>query len=269
MATAQLLSQERGRLERLSSPQQKIAASRRWKVSLSGSHDTSTLATVKLEPGEASHWELVRSHERSTFTADYGYRVPAVFAVKQAPPKIVGKLMHGSTESLRPPPWHQAHELYFSPTPETNLAASFETATSVDPMIEEVLEAFTPLHWPPSPTQAESRPPSDALHHEADDLESSQAVADRFRELADRWEDESMFLSNSGHALALPSYDAIVKLGDQAVSLILKRMQTRGGHWYHALHDITKEDPVDPADWGNVAAMQAAWLRWGRDHGSI
>ena len=106
-------------------------------------------------------------------------------------------------------------------------------------------------------------------HRQADARESSWDLADRFRDLADQWEDESMFLSNSGHALALPSYAAIVKLGDQAVPLILKRMQTRGGHWYHALRDITKEDPVDPADWGNVAAMQAAWLRWGRDHGSI
>ena len=106
-------------------------------------------------------------------------------------------------------------------------------------------------------------------YQELDDRERCQELAARFHELADRWEDESMFLSNSGHALALPSYDAIVKLGDQAVPLILKRMQTRGGHWYHALHDITQEDPVAPDDWGNVEAMQAAWLRWGRDHGSI
>ena len=145
MATAQLLSQEWGRLERLSSSQQKIAASRRWKVSLSGSHDISTLATVKLEPGEASHWELVRSHERSTFTVDFGDRVPAAFAVKPDPQKTVGRLVHGSTAPFRP--WHQAYGLYYSSAPETNLTASFETATSVDPMIEEVLEAFTPLHW--------------------------------------------------------------------------------------------------------------------------
>ena len=106
-------------------------------------------------------------------------------------------------------------------------------------------------------------------HQEPDDRERCQDLAARFHELADRWEDESMFLSNSGHALALPSYDAIVKLGDQAVPLILKRMQTQGGHWYHALHDITKADPVNPADHGNVAAIQQAWLRWGRDHGRI
>ena len=38
--------------------------------------------------------------------------------------------MQGSTESLRPPLWHQAHEPYFGSAPETNLAAGFETATS-------------------------------------------------------------------------------------------------------------------------------------------
>ena len=106
-------------------------------------------------------------------------------------------------------------------------------------------------------------------YQEPDDRECRQDLTARFHELADRWEDESMFLSNSGHALALPSYDAIVKLGDQVVPLILKRMQTRGGHWYHALHDITKTDPVNPTDHGNVAAIQQAWLRWGRDHGRI
>ena len=94
-------------------------------------------------------------------------------------------------------------------------------------------------------------------------------LAARFRDLADRWEEETMFMSNSEQATSLPSYDAIVQLGDPAVPLILKRMQTRGGHWFHALRDITKEDPVAPADWGNVAAMQKAWLRWGRDHGRI
>ena len=132
MTTAQLLSQERGRLG-LSLPQQKIAASHRWKVSHSGTVGTFIRKTVKLEPGGISVWESAQSHESSTFTADYGYRVPAVFAVEQAPEKIEiggGWLVHGSTEPLRPPPGHEAHERYFSPAPETNLAADFETAIS-------------------------------------------------------------------------------------------------------------------------------------------
>ena len=64
-------------------------------------------------------------------------------------------------------------------------------------------------------------------HQEPDDREHCQDLAAQFHELADRWEDESMFLSNSGHAPALPSHDAIVKPGDQAgtvsISLILNR----------------------------------------------
>lgn len=54
---------------------------------------------------------------------------------------------------------------------------------------------------------------------------------------------------------------SIVRLGNQAVPLILKRMQTRGRRWYHALHAITKANPVAPTDHGNVAAIQQAWLR--------
>ncbi len=145
MATAQFLPRERGRLDRLSFPREKIAASRRRKVSRSGSHGTYILATVKPEPGEASHSELIRSHEGSMFTVDYGDRVPAAFEVKPDPPKTVGRLVHDSMEPFHPR--HQAYGLYFSPAPETNPAAGFETATSVDPVIEEVLEALTPLHW--------------------------------------------------------------------------------------------------------------------------
>ncbi|MCY4522069.1 MAG: hypothetical protein OXC13_14995 [Caldilineaceae bacterium] len=57
--------------------------------------------------------------------------------MKQAPPKIVGELVPGSTN------WHQPHEPYFTPAPETNPAASFETATSADP----VTGVFTLLDW--------------------------------------------------------------------------------------------------------------------------
>ena len=141
MATAQFLPWERGRLERLSFPREKIAASRRRKVSRSGSHGTYTLATVKPEPGEASHSELIRSHKRSMFTVDYGDRGPAAFEVKPDPPKTVGRLVHDSMDPFRPR--HQAYGLYFGSAPETNLAAGFETATSAKTtyrFLDELLE---------------------------------------------------------------------------------------------------------------------------------
>ena len=106
-------------------------------------------------------------------------------------------------------------------------------------------------------------------HQEPDGRIRVQDLAARFHELADRWEEETVFLSSSAQMTAHPDYKAIVSLGMPAVSLILKRMQTQGGHWYHVLRDITKVNPVDPSERGNVAAMQRAWLRWGQDNGSI
>ena len=46
-----------------------------------------------------------------------------------------------------------------------------------------------------------------------------------------------------------------------AVPLILERMQSQGGHWFHAMHHITNADPVAPADRGKIAAMQESRLQ--------
>ena len=43
-------------------------------------------------------------------------------------------------------------------------------------------------------------------------------------------------------------------MGQPAVPLILERMRSQGGHWFHALRYITGADPVNPEDLGNVAA---------------
>ena len=91
--------------------------------------------------------------------------------------------------------------------------------------------------------------------------------AERFEELAHQWENETALLSNSSRAAEHPTYQDIISMGEPAVPLILERMQSRGGHWFHALRYITSADPVNPEDRGNVAAMQASWLDWGRRNG--
>ncbi len=101
----------------------------------------------------------------------------------------------------------------------------------------------------------------------ADEADVKPADRERFQELADRWENETVFLSNSDRAAEHPAHQEIVSMGQTAVPLILERMQLQGGHWFHALYDITDENPVKPADRGNVGAMQAAWLEWGEGNG--
>ena len=102
-----------------------------------------------------------------------------------------------------------------------------------------------------------------------DAVDVKPADRERFRQLADRWEMETVFLSNSDRAAAHPAHREIVSMGERAVPLILERMQSQGGHWFHALHAITNANPVQPADRGNVEAMQASWLEWGERSGYV
>ena len=101
----------------------------------------------------------------------------------------------------------------------------------------------------------------------ADAVNVEPADRERFHKLADQWEHETVLLSTSDQATEHPAYQSIVDMGAPAVPLILERMQSRGGHWFHALHDITHADPVKPADRGNVEAMQASWREWGERNG--
>ena len=108
----------------------------------------------------------------------------------------------------------------------------------------------------------DEKPYGDAAEIEPADLE-------RFQELADRWEKETVLLSDSDQAANHPAHQEIVNFGTPVVPLILERMRTQGGHWFRALHDITDADPVKPTDRGNVLAMEEAWLNWGADNGYV
>ena len=100
-----------------------------------------------------------------------------------------------------------------------------------------------------------------------DEVDIGPANRERFQELADRWESETVLLSNSDLAAEHPAHREIVSMGEPAVPLILERMQLQGGHWFHALREITNANPMKPDDRGNVGAMQAAWLEWGERNG--
>ena len=102
-----------------------------------------------------------------------------------------------------------------------------------------------------------------------DTVDIEPADRERFQELADRWQNETVFLSNSDRAAAHPAHQEIVSMGEPAVPLILERMRSQGGHWFHALHAITNANPVQPADRGNVEAMQASWLERGERGGYV
>ena len=88
-----------------------------------------------------------------------------------------------------------------------------------------------------------------------------------FRELADRWEEDTVYLSNPRRIAEHPAHQEILGMGASAVPLILNRLKDQGGHWFSTLRAITAADPVPLEDRGNVPAMTTAWLEWGKRNG--
>ena len=88
-----------------------------------------------------------------------------------------------------------------------------------------------------------------------------------FRQLADQWDEETIYLSNPRQAARHPAHQEILDMGTAAVPLILKRLKDQGGHWFSTLRTITAADPVAAEDRGNVSAMTEAWLEWGKRNG--
>ena len=94
-------------------------------------------------------------------------------------------------------------------------------------------------------------------------------LATQFRQLAERGWSETRFLSSPTAIATHPAYQRIIGLGPQVIPLILTEMATTPGQWFWALAALTGENPVADSDRGDVAAMTAAWLAWGRANGWI
>jgi len=91
----------------------------------------------------------------------------------------------------------------------------------------------------------------------------------RFRDLVRQWKEATVFTS-SGTEIALhPAYQQIIGMGKEAIPLILGELQREPDHWFWALQSITGEDPVPPADRGQLRKMTEAWLRWARTNGYL
>lgn len=97
----------------------------------------------------------------------------------------------------------------------------------------------------------------------------SAALAQQFQLLAGQWKAETGLLSSTTAMVAHPAYQAIIALGPGVVPLLLRDLAREPAHWFESLKALTGEDPVPPEDWGNVPAMAAAWLAWGRSRGLI
>ncbi len=94
-------------------------------------------------------------------------------------------------------------------------------------------------------------------------------VGERFVDLANRWHDETDYLSAPSRITNNDTYLKIISMGGSVIPLILQDLQERGGDWYRALRILSGVDPVSAEVRGEVPKMKEAWLRWGRERGYI
>ena len=60
-----------------------------------------------------------------------------------------------------------------------------------------------------------------------------------FNVLADKWEKETAYYSFMEQMVQHYSYQLILGMGEEAIPLIMRRIERQGGLWYHALETIT------------------------------
>src|SRR5439155_22227751 len=90
---------------------------------------------------------------------------------------------------------------------------------------------------------------------------------DRFRQLAARWKAERPPHSSSSRLTDHPAYREIIALGRRAIPWLLAELEREPDHWFSALKQLAGADPVRPEHRGNIEAMAADWIGWGRAHG--
>jgi hypothetical protein len=97
----------------------------------------------------------------------------------------------------------------------------------------------------------------------------NQDIVIRFYQALYAWKDQTKVFSSVVDMISHPNYLEIVSLGSPAVPLLLAELIREPDFLFHALTAITGVNPIRPSDYGDMDAMCAAWIKWGREEGHI
>lgn len=93
--------------------------------------------------------------------------------------------------------------------------------------------------------------------------ELEKTIYDHFIELRDKWIEDTQFDSSFLVQINHPAYLEIIAMGDDIVPILLEDMKLNRNHWFHALSEITNENPILPEHAGNIEDMINDWINWG------
>jgi hypothetical protein len=87
-------------------------------------------------------------------------------------------------------------------------------------------------------------------------------VANTFRDYYQRWKKETRFSSSSDVMFGNSNYQAIIKMGWDAVPCIIDQLREEPDHLLWALQAITKACPVKKEHIGHINDMAADYIDW-------
>ena len=88
-----------------------------------------------------------------------------------------------------------------------------------------------------------------------------------FLQRALRWKAQTALHSSIAKKAQHPDYQRIIGMGEAVVPLILRWLKHEPDFWFEALVAITGEQPMRPEHAGDIGALAADWLEWGRARG--
>jgi hypothetical protein len=89
----------------------------------------------------------------------------------------------------------------------------------------------------------------------------------QFSYYASKWKEETEGDSSLTNITGNMNYLRIIRMGDQAIPLILRELERESAPWFVALMAITGIDSVGRNSPGNFDKMADAWIQWGKEHG--
>ena len=98
----------------------------------------------------------------------------------------------------------------------------------------------------------------------ATDVRAATELKTEFEQRATKWKQDTAHLSSPSMIAEHRAYQEIIGMGKEAIPMILRDLEETRAPWFWALDSITGESPVRPEDRGDVDAMTAAWLDWGK-----
>lgn len=102
------------------------------------------------------------------------------------------------------------------------------------------------------------------------DASVHEAPAKRFARLASDWLRETGLTSSPSKRFSHPSFLRMLAMDRHVVvPLLLRSVEREPSPLVDALAFFAEDDPVPDEDAGDLRAMSAAWLKWGKDHGFL